>query len=202
MIKMWRSQMLINRSVYKMSIFSVANNELRFIRESREKNLIDIVVHKKQQSQVSLDADNIEQLTIETCGSLSVFLESLNSSLKDIEKVTIITFENVSFDSALDSDELEVLTSKCLRKSIVVFIISKSKEEFLIYWKSSEIDQFLSFKPYSSTEMVTNKTLFQFIVKFLARSLNQRHLGEISSTIIFSKKNTHVNILRSLQILV
>ena len=94
--------------------------------------------------------------------------------------MTVITFKDVTFETSLKTDELDILTNKCLRKSIVVLIASKNDDKFLIYWKSNEIEHFLSFKPYNSTEMEANKILFQFIVKFLASSLNKKHLGKIN----------------------
>lgn len=164
-----------------MSIFTTANTELGFIRESRDDNFIDIELSKKQQSSSPMDMDNFEQIIIDTCGSISNILESLNSlafDYTDAQNVTIIKFKNVTFEAPINSDEFDLVANKWLGKSIVLLIAAENDDDFMIYWKSSEIDYFLSFKPYNSSEIEANKTLFQFIVKFLANSLKQNHLGE------------------------
>ncbi|XP_070507937.1 uncharacterized protein [Chironomus tepperi] len=157
------------------------NNEMELVRKDTVERLIDNEVPKKEKRQELSDQGNVEQLTITTCGSISEILELLHSSsieasLKNTQIVTVITFKTVTFETSLSSNELDLLAIKCIEKSIIILIASKNDDKFLIYWKSSDIDNFLSLKSYS-IEMESNKTIFLFIVDFLTYSLNQKHLG-------------------------
>jgi len=67
------------------------------------------------------------------------------------------------------------------KRSLVVYIASKENRKFLIYWKSKDIRQILSLKPYHDTLSEKDKHICEFAVEFLANSLRNGHLGNTKS---------------------
>lgn len=97
---------------------------------------------------------------------------------KDEEIVVNLKFEIDESFTDLSSSQLYYLGMKCKHKAVVVGISSKDGENISIYWKSRELQHFLTFKPYSGMIFREYKELYDFIVKFLVTSLRNGHLGE------------------------
>jgi hypothetical protein len=99
---------------------------------------------------------------------------------KDDEIVANLKFEIDESFTELSSSQLYYLGMKCKHKAVVVTISSKDGEKISIYWKSKELDHFLTFKAYDGMVYREYKELYNFITKFLVTSLRNGHLGEFN----------------------
>ena len=59
-------------------------------------------------------------------------------------------------------------------KSIVILVAANDGNEFRIYWKSKDIDKFLTLKSFNQNDQF----LYEYVAEFLAKSLRNGHLGE------------------------
>ncbi|CAG9811740.1 unnamed protein product [Chironomus riparius] len=103
---------------------------------------------------------------------------------KDEEIVVNLKFEIDESFTDLSSSQLYYLGMKCEHKAVVVAISSKDGENISIYWKSRELQHFLTFKPYSGMIFREYKELYDFIIKFLVTSLRNGHLGVFNQLFI------------------
>jgi len=98
---------------------------------------------------------------------------------KDDDIVANLKFEIDENFTDLSSSQLYYLGVKCENKAVVVAISSKDGEKISIYWKSKELQHFLTFKSYNGMILRDYKELYYFIIKFLVNSLRNGHLGEL-----------------------
>lgn len=97
---------------------------------------------------------------------------------KDFNQVYLLKLQIEESSSNPNAKELDVLAQKCSKNSIVVLLASRNEKNFFLYWKSREIQQFLSLKIYDECELMNNLKLFDFIANFLADSLTRGYLGK------------------------
>jgi len=105
----------------------------------------------------------------------------INDEIQNKETVLVIQIriEN-GFDAfdALDGDSIEKLSNRFADKSAVIFLASKTSNNFLIYWKSKDIKNFLFLDFYFyEVSNDKNEQIFNFLADFLAKSLSKGKLG-------------------------
>lgn len=61
--------------------------------------------------------------------------------------------------------------------------MSKSEKKFSIYWKSKKIDELLELEHTKKLDWELNKSMNEYIAEFLAKSLNNDHLGKFNNYI-------------------
>ncbi|KAL7015350.1 hypothetical protein ACKWTF_016410 [Chironomus riparius] len=131
-------------------------------------------------STTSTDATN-SFLSVE---SLSTLFEIPDAILKKPSKVLLFRIEIELPSDQLTSTELEEITQKCLKNSVVLLISSKHCKDFTIIWKSREISHFLTLKLYNQCKFLNDLRLFEFVAKFLTNSLKHGHLGLHNAVIV------------------
>ena len=104
--------------------------------------------------------------------------ETAENVLKDSSKVLLFKLEIEDDRSNFNSTELNELANRCAGNSIVIFLATKDRKRFFIYWKSKEIQKFLMLKIYDECDFMYDLRHFEFITKFLTNSLRRGHLGE------------------------
>jgi len=79
--------------------------------------------------------------------------------------------------SSFSANNLQRFKNMFRTKSIVILFMSRSRESFLLFWKSKDIDYFLTFKPPEKKTTFEIKELYGFIACCLVTSLIEGHLG-------------------------
>lgn len=129
------------------------------------------------------EATEIIKVNVEKCESLSVvhkflMIEILKADMPKKNGILVVKIRITEHFNGFNDDQLKVLHKKYAKISIIIFLESESDEKFLIYWKSSEFQQFLSLKPYRNAFLKDDKLLCEYIVEFLKKSLKKGYLGE------------------------
>lgn len=101
----------------------------------------------------------------------------VSTMLNDLSKLLLFKLEIESVSGQLSISELKELGQKLSDNYIVIFLATKDKTNFYLYWKSKEIQHFLMFKIYENSNYMNDLKLFEFIATFLADSLKQGYLG-------------------------
>ncbi|XP_070495126.1 uncharacterized protein [Chironomus tepperi] len=109
---------------------------------------------------------------------------------KDDDIVANLKFEIDESFTDLSASQLYYLGMKCEHKAVVVAISSKDGEKISIYWKSKELQHFLTFKAYNGMIFREYKELFDFIINFLVTSLRIGHLGVFNQ--LFIQHEMHI----------
>lgn len=107
-------------------------------------------------------------------------LKELNATNHQIPSGNIIKFKFVvekNFEE-LRRKHLKTLEQKCKLKSIVILVAANDGKEFHIYWKSKDIDKFLTFKSFDDKSYKNDKNLFEYAAEYLVKSLKNGNLGE------------------------
>jgi len=102
----------------------------------------------------------------------------MRNELKKVEECLLIRLDIENNFESFDIKQLDELTKMCIRKSIVVFFTSRSRESSLIFWKSSIIDYLLTLKRPLKKSAFEMKELYGFIADFLIFYISQGHLGK------------------------
>lgn len=129
---------------------------------------------------------------------ISIPSEKVNNSVGNIIKVKSFSnfdilsedFQNakdvlvlkVQLTESLDSIEIKKLSQKLKDRSAVVQIESTDDKKLTIYWKSSDIEEFLELQQTEHLSLVAGQKLNEFVVDFLAQSLKNRNLGMYASS--------------------
>ena len=74
---------------------------------------------------------------------------------------------------------LKSLQDKCEKKSIVIFLSSKTCNKVSIYWKFKELENFFTLKHYGENYSENDKKIYEFVAEFLVKSLSKGELGEL-----------------------
>ena len=105
-------------------------------------------------------------------------LNEIEQEIQNNETVLLIRIRVENAFSAFDKANLEKLNNRFAAKSVVIFLASKRNNNFIIYWKSKDISKFLFLDFYFYEESSDkNENIFNFIVKFLTKSLSKGKLG-------------------------
>jgi len=119
------------------------------------------------------DCDNVSQ-------SLQFFdTKSLKEELNESINILLLRFEIDEDFIDLNSREISDLAFKCLKKSIIILLLSKEGKKFTIIWKSKDIQNLLVLKPYKEKLSEDQIELYEFVSVFLTNSLKSGHLGKI-----------------------
>jgi hypothetical protein len=103
----------------------------------------------------------------------NVIIKSENNKI--ILLIKIIISEDFKAITLLN---LKKLQKKFKSQNIVIFISSVNRNKFMIYWKSKDIQQLLTLKPYGKIFIDVDQLLCEFAVEFLIKSLENGHLGK------------------------
>jgi predicted transcriptional regulator len=113
---------------------------------------------------------------VKTCINRDDFLGSFD--VTDEESSLIIKFQFVDILPDLYPADLQNICSKFHGKSKVLLLVSEKEEKFSIYWKSTEIDEFLELKHTKKLDWESDRSLSDYIAEFLTKSLHNDHLGK------------------------
>ena len=97
---------------------------------------------------------------------------------ENLESVLHIRFKIEHGFEDIDQQEIDNLGNKFSLKSLVVYLESSDNRKFFIFWKSKQIQHFLSLKPYCENTSKNDKKIYKFVADFLATSLKTGHLGK------------------------
>jgi len=111
------------------------------------------------------------------------FLDTTDEST-DEESSLMIKFNFVDTLSELKATDVQNISKKFHGKSKILLLMSKSEEKCSIYWKSKEIDEFLELNHSKKLDWESDRRLSEYIAEFLAKSLNNDHLGKLNSYVI------------------
>jgi len=96
---------------------------------------------------------------------------------ENLESVLHIRFKIEHGFEDISQQEIDNLSSIFSKKSLVVFLESSDNKKFFIFWKSRQIQHFLTLKPYCENTSKNDKKIYKFVADFLATSLKTGHLG-------------------------
>ncbi|KAL7014726.1 hypothetical protein ACKWTF_016092 [Chironomus riparius] len=122
---------------------------------------------------VAISTNNIQH-ECDTLNDGIKFLLSIATLEKTILNLKITVKEDFKVISLLS---LKKLNKKFKDQCIIIFVSTVNGNKFLIYWKSENIQQFLSLKPYGKSFSVTDGQLCEYVVEFLENVLRTGHLG-------------------------
>ena len=95
------------------------------------------------------------------------------------DEVLLLKIETEQINRDLTTDELNILGQKCVRKSMVLYLTSKSEKNVTILWKCKNAEEFFIHVPLQKITEDDDKLLYEFIVKFLAFILKNGQSGKI-----------------------
>jgi len=129
------------------------------------------------------EATEIIKVNVEQCENLSVAHKFLMTAIRkaDMPKkkgILVVKIRITEHFVDFNEEQLKDINKKYAKISIIIFLESELDEKFLIYWKSSECQQFLSLKPYRNAFLKDDKLLCEYVVEFLKKSLKKGYLGE------------------------
>ncbi|XP_070491682.1 uncharacterized protein [Chironomus tepperi] len=142
----------------------------------------------KAESQLKFSEDlinkNVSTLWRQSVDKLEVkrIVETLENSIEKEEFVELKSVSIAKFllDESLTDEKCEILykiSEKWTDRSIVVIFSSNDKEQCMIYWKTKELHNFLTFKFHNDEPLKFGKDLRKFIAEFLIISLDNGHSG-------------------------
>ncbi|XP_070499397.1 uncharacterized protein [Chironomus tepperi] len=99
------------------------------------------------------------------------------NNISDVDKVLILKIEFNEVINELSATQVNELARKYRKKSIVIAFSSETESKHLIYWKSKEIQQFLTINHYKDEFNSEDGEVYSFITDFLGNSLKRKHLG-------------------------
>ncbi|XP_070491683.1 uncharacterized protein [Chironomus tepperi] len=109
-------------------------------------------------------------------------VEFLENSTKKEEFVEIksVSIAKYLLDGSLSDRKSEILhkiSEKWMNRTMIVIFSSNDKEQCIIYWKTKELHNFLTFKFHNDEPLKFDKDLRKFIIEFLIISLHNGHSG-------------------------
>ena len=104
----------------------------------------------------------------------------LGANLKDGENVVVLKFTINNNYTSTNSIEFNKAFENCKNLAVVLVFRNESRDILWIQWKSKRIEQFLTLNDLDDITTVDKNNLYEFIIKFLTRSLQAKHLGEQS----------------------
>ncbi|XP_070505873.1 uncharacterized protein [Chironomus tepperi] len=176
---------------------SVATSQPGFdFRSKYQKSSILPRTSTASESSIYLNKDFIKRYTINSCRSFRSALEMFSSpaikeELEKFRSILLLKFRiNGNFYKP-NMKELVELNARCKKAAVVILIASKNEDDFLIYWKSREIDRLLKLKSYKENFGKQDKNLCEFTAEFLVESLFQGCLG-LKSTFDIQPSTTEI----------
>lgn len=106
----------------------------------------------------------------------------------NLESVLHIRFKIENGFEDISQKEIDILSTIFSKKSLVVFLESSNNEKFFIFWKSRQIQHFLTLKPYCENTSKNDKKIYKFVADFLATSLKNGRLGKLMSLVMLSQE--------------
>ncbi|XP_070503610.1 uncharacterized protein [Chironomus tepperi] len=124
-------------------------------------------------------AEAVKSLTILECKNISKVVDYLSSAdlQREMKRSNVLLLSihiEESFDGMPETD-LEKLNEICENKSIV--LVLKGKDNFLIYWKSKNIQKLLNLKTNNINFNKNDDNFLEFIINFLSQSLSDGEIG-------------------------
>ncbi|KAL7012859.1 hypothetical protein ACKWTF_015080 [Chironomus riparius] len=101
----------------------------------------------------------------------------LKQELENQQSVLVLKMQVSGLYDDLDSEVLENLSEKCLNKSIVISIKLESCDKVSIYWKSKDVQQFITLRYYGEEFTENDRKIYAFVADYLASSLSRGQLG-------------------------
>ena len=123
----------------------------------------------------------VKRLTYFNCNNLQSAVERFSSSdfLNELQNLNVLLYKIYIDDDfgEISSNELENTNSTCRDKSIVVFIESKCTKNISIFWKSKELESFLTLKHFDGDFNENVAKVYEYVAEFLATSLSKGESG-------------------------
>ncbi|XP_070495393.1 uncharacterized protein [Chironomus tepperi] len=104
-------------------------------------------------------------------------VESLESDVTNTQHAVLIQFIIEENFKELNQDQLDMLAQIFSTKAVVLFFKSKDCNSMLIYWKSRNIDYFLTLMPPKRMTILECEEVYEFVADFLVESLDNGQLG-------------------------
>ena len=125
---------------------------------------------------------NIARINVENCKGFEhavdrIRMTSLKTGFGDSDDIILIKFEYDNKFEDFTSSEMSMLMNLCNEQSVVIHLESKNWDKFSIYWKSKDLDYFLTTKPYENQITKDDAELYGFVAEFLANELGCGYLG-------------------------
>ncbi|XP_070497766.1 uncharacterized protein [Chironomus tepperi] len=127
-----------------------------------------------------IDKNEAKFETFQNYNSKADIFETIESfSLtKSNQDTLLIKFQSSDNLIDLNSSDLNKLNKIFAHKSAV--IILESENDSSIYWKLNEVEEFLTLKINENLNLEKDKKLHEYVANFLAKSVENNHLGLIS----------------------
>ena len=104
----------------------------------------------------------------------------IKTALQRANQVLYMTIEIIQNSNASNNQaDFMNLNEICSNKSLVIYLPLQTEEKFMLYWKSSDDQNFFVFKPINNIPEESLKCFGEFIANFLLQSLKQGHNGEL-----------------------
>ncbi|XP_070506418.1 uncharacterized protein [Chironomus tepperi] len=147
---------------------------------SNDRTSIDV------QYKVKNGAKEIKLSVFENIQHAQEFFESydLDANLSDEDTVVVLNFTVKNSYHLPVSNEFSNSFDNCKHLSVLKVFKTESGDFISIQWKSDKIGHFLVLKYLNDISSVDKNCLYAFIVKFLTRSLQAKHLGIHDSFVI------------------
>ena len=107
-------------------------------------------------------------------------LESIIENLNNLQELLLLKFQIEEKIIEINAIERQEVNKLCKNKSAVIVIESLFDDQSIIFWKVTEIEDFLVFKSSEQSNQSSNeiKKLNAFISNFLTDSVKNGHLGK------------------------
>ena len=126
-----------------------------------------------EMEEVTSNSENINCINNEYIKYFDNSDESINN-----ESYKMIKFEFMDSLPEINEAVLQLMKQKYQLKSIVLILISKNDEEFSIFWKSKEIENFLEIRNTKKLNWEENLKLCEYTAEFLVNCLRNNQLGK------------------------
>ncbi|CAG9812043.1 unnamed protein product [Chironomus riparius] len=117
--------------------------------------------------------------TFSNINNALLYIESreVENNLSNIKQALQILYTIEEPFEELNQQQLTKLSVIFNTKSVVIFFMSTDYKLMLIYWKTKDIDYFLSLAPPKKLTILECKEVYGFIADYLIHSLSKNHLG-------------------------
>lgn len=132
----------------------------------------------KPKEKNELTSNVLDFVSIPNCSDKEEFFKTI-SSFNSSKAALLLKFQIRNSFIDLSSVDVYKLNKICRHKPAVIILESENGGNFSIYWKLSELEEFLVLKDNENLDLGDDKKLHEFIANFLALSVQNNHLGEI-----------------------
>jgi len=121
---------------------------------------------------------DLVEIKIEAFKNSRINFQTLDSIDENTEETILIKIPNEGASYGLNSSIVHDLSTKLRSKPALIIQESFCEATSKIYWKSAEVEDFLTLKPNEKIKTEAVRKLNEFLVDFLINSIKNNHLGK------------------------